>query len=936
MANKKHNIVALATAFSVFVQPLSIYAADGTSVDLKKEETEIVLLSNQEETEVAPKEEQEVMTTDNEEVEEKESLEDEEEKQDEASLVETIKEEIKEEDPLVDTSKEDTPEIEEATTVLEEEKQIEEVIVEAKSTETVEITADQWLEHALGQFHFFNRLALSIEGYYKFPQDTRFVDAINTSARSLLNWAVRRQNDGDFVTAIDSYERILAAPSVLNASMRQEAMNHHKSALHAHAMKQFHFHDRLALSIEGYNTYPNDTRFVQAINTNAQALLNWTISRHQAGEYAIAADRYNRILSSPVLAANIRNTGTYNNSYATQQKRTPEMYYDFAIKQFHFHDRIDRFVEGFQFYNAAEQTAGRFNEGLHASAQHLLNWSIRKQNDGDVDTAINRYEYLLSVSRLNASFRQTVETRHREALYHNALKHFHFTERLVQSIKGHQMYPTDDRFVQAISTSVHTLLNWTLPRHRAGDYEVAVDRYNLILTSPILAANVRELVIYNKGYAEQQKRTPEIYYEFAAGQFHFHDRLALFSQALDIYDEEEIITGKFHEGIYQSARHLINWSKNQQNQGNFSVAIDRYQRIINAKHVPQVIKNEAQYLLELAQNGENAPIRIEISRHVDYGMTLTQMADLQWDRFRAPQVWATARNGFVHRDFITTQTNSNGNTIYRVNLTNTSGTLNVRETASSSGNRIGFLWHNQAVNFLRTNGDWYEIRLGVWQNAEKNQVAQFANPANNSRFQHLVLTESVNLPASELNKLLQGRGTLDSTASTFIEAGRRNNANEIYLISHALLETGNGGSRLARGIFVDENGEAFTKTVNNTTVGITDANELTASQLNRATRVYNMFGIAAFDSCPDVCGARHAFEQGWTTPEKAILGGSAWIASRYLNSGKDTLYKMRWQPTGTGQYATDVNWAAHQANRMENFYNQLTNYTAYFDYPTFR
>lgn len=68
--------------------------------------------------------------------------------------------------------------------------------------------------------------------------------------------------------------------------------------------------------------------------------------------------------------------------------------------------------------------------------------------------------------------------------------------------------------------------------------------------------------------------------------------------------------------------------------------------------------------------------------------------------------------------------------------------------------------------------------------------------------------------------------------------------NEIYLISHALLETGNGSSILANGTMF--NGK----------------------------KVYNMYGIGAYDSNPNYLGAKYAYEQQWFTPEAAIIGGA--------------------------------------------------------------
>ena len=161
----------------------------------------------------------------------------------------------------------------------------------------------------------------------------------------------------------------------------------------------------------------------------------------------------------------------------------------------------------------------------------------------------------------------------------------------------------------------------------------------------------------------------------------------------------------------------------------------------------------------------------------------------------------------------------------------------------------------------------------------------------------------------------------------------------MYLISHASLETGNGSSDLAQGIEVGLN-------KNNVPVIVTKANR---SSLTKIKKVYSMFGIKAFDSCAITCGSRHAYEQGWDTPYKAIVGGAQFIGEEYIQ-GKNkegtklnTIYKMRWNPEfasingGYGkQYATDIGWASKQVNSMYNLYQQIGSYTLYLDIPEYR
>lgn len=226
---------------------------------------------------------------------------------------------------------------------------------------------------------------------------------------------------------------------------------------------------------------------------------------------------------------------------------------------------------------------------------------------------------------------------------------------------------------------------------------------------------------------------------------------------------------------------------------------------------------------------------------------------------------------------------------------------------------------------------WYEIgyRPKTWVNANREDVRYYLNPNNFERgtaafFQFLNLSESANLDPAEVNeKILFDKGILEGRAEAFIRAGDQYNINEIYLIAHALLETGNGTSELARGVYV--------KMVDGQ-LRIVDSNT------KGARKVYNMYGVGAYDGCALYCGAKHAYEQGWFSPEAAIIGGARFVSVNYIQAGQNTLYEMRFNPAnpGTHQYATDIAWAVKQTYRIKNLYDLLDHYVLTFEIPRYR
>ena len=231
--------------------------------------------------------------------------------------------------------------------------------------------------------------------------------------------------------------------------------------------------------------------------------------------------------------------------------------------------------------------------------------------------------------------------------------------------------------------------------------------------------------------------------------------------------------------------------------------------------------------------------------------------------------------------------------------------------------------YKRAVDIQMGRSPQVSGKTGGWVNASRQQVEYYINSSNfdiNSadHYQFLVLSQPAALNAKEVNqKILNNHGTLTGKAQAFIDAGTSYGVNEAYLISHALLETGNGQSDLAQGVPVDSKGKV---------VAPKDA----------VFTVYNMYGIGAVDSCPLECGAKKAFDEGWFTPEEAIIGGAGFI-NTYIARGQDTLYKMRWNPINPGhpQYATDIAWAVKQTSNIKRIYDLLDRYVLVYDVPKY-
>ena len=324
-------------------------------------------------------------------------------------------------------------------------------------------------------------------------------------------------------------------------------------------------------------------------------------------------------------------------------------------------------------------------------------------------------------------------------------------------------------------------------------------------------------------------------------------------------------------------------------------------------------------MIELASKG---------IKYTKYNITLEEALDMQ---MKVKPQTDNRKYAWVHSDYI----DSNNKV--------TASALRVRTQPSTSKDSevIGTLSKGTKVNIVGIHGNWYAIDYTNgyhWIHATKDDTLYYLNPNNfindkKQRFQFLDLSKPSGATKYDLNKFLKGKGVLEGKGQAFIDAARIHRINDVYLISHALHETGNGNSDLAKGIEVGKNS-------NKQPVLVTSSNK---NSLTEIETVHNVYGIGAYDDCPKKCGAITAYNNGWFTVEDAIIGGAAFIGNDYIKAGQNTLYKMRWNPQAmveqgkaTHQYATDIGWASKQVDNMYKLYQEIGINTLYLDIPQYK
>ena len=131
------------------------------------------------------------------------------------------------------------------------------------------------------------------------------------------------------------------------------------------------------------------------------------------------------------------------------------------------------------------------------------------------------------------------------------------------------------------------------------------------------------------------------------------------------------------------------------------------------------------------------------------------------------------------------------------------------------------------------------------------------------------------------------KSNLRNMGQAFVTAAQETGVNEVYLLAHAIWESGWGCSELAGGWVPDKDGEV-----------IVDGKHY---PYKKGQAYYNFYGIGAVDSNALSGGRALAVKEQWTSPELAIRGAAGWISANYLrrsSGAQDSLYLMKWDVIG--------------------------------------
>ena len=260
------------------------------------------------------------------------------------------------------------------------------------------------------------------------------------------------------------------------------------------------------------------------------------------------------------------------------------------------------------------------------------------------------------------------------------------------------------------------------------------------------------------------------------------------------------------------------------------------------------------------------------------------------------------------------------------------------------------------------NGVYQEIEPG-WYVASRDTVSFYLDPRNFLTEESIFMFENLKYNESiQTNEVVRNvtNGSFLNTneyLNILMKTAKTYNVSPVYLASRIRQEKGNSDS-------ISTTGASFTFSIDNNCL-INQGYQNNPNSWNALNScgngktysgIYNYFNIGAYGSyeSPQLRGliwANGGFDASvttylrpWNTKEKAIMGGTEYIASKYIDANQNTLYYQKFNvaptstyPTYTHQYMANIRAHQQEAYKIYKSYNEnnLLNNTYEFLIPVY-
>lgn len=317
----------------------------------------------------------------------------------------------------------------------------------------------------------------------------------------------------------------------------------------------------------------------------------------------------------------------------------------------------------------------------------------------------------------------------------------------------------------------------------------------------------------------------------------------------------------------------------------------KHVRLVYQNHVVTFVAGEKTYYADgMKYSFETAPVKVYYNKPKTYYIA----APLQ-TIFDALAMMVVQEEGSTRIDISPKKTETTGRTV------RTSYAYTKAELAAREYKRFPKTSRKNYRSLLTVSKD----KTGKFQFLQVNTYREVDEEYYEKYFNYKIYDYCREAKISIKKSVLYGK------ASQMLKTAKKYNIDPVYFACQTFVESAYGTSVLARGV------------------------------KSGGKKVYNLYGIKAYDSAPVRKGAAYAKKMGWTTIAKAIDGAASYLDTQYIRSKykQNTIFKIRFQPGKSlwHQYASDPYYAdkiGTQIYRMSHVYSEEAGFV--FDYPKYR
>ena len=758
----------------------------------------------------------------------------------------------------------------------------------------------------------------AIEGYSLYPTENKMKEAIEVAAGRMISWAGTLESRGNYDASLEYFETILTSPWLSNdtraaakagsTKMIKKIDRERMQTLYNESITSPTASGAWEKALEGYSAYPSESLFKDAIENAASRVMKWAKTLESRGDYASALHFYKTVQASPWLLNATKSTLENDIKRVNSAIDLSNRLYSESMTAATASESWSKALDGYDRFSKD----GRFEEAIGQASERMIEWAKTLESRGNYSGAIDFYTMVLSSTWLPTGVKQNVSNlkskteeilKSADFIYNESINAQTALIAWNKALEGLNMHNQDDRFEEALFIAASRVLEEAMSAHRKADYTQAIENYARLIDGPARLSEIK--VIAEKYSVLAQNKLTINSATYQTSNFTSSLENALNEQMkrapqTDV-DRKWVNASPTQVEYYLNPENFLNGMHLSNNSiiGHVNASALNVRSGSGTTHNP----------VDKIYQGQE----VEVTESRNGWLNVTYVKD------------NSKVSGWVSGKYITPVkkqelTKEFTNAYYPTAQVDVA-VLNVRSGPGISYNILTTINLNSRYTVLAERNGWYQVQLSGNQTGwVSGDLVTVTNRIDRNLLQFLKLSSPSSIGVVELNEELINSGILKDTGSAFIEASERFNINEIYLMAHAKLETGNGTSRLATGVMVSEvDGEAV-----------------------EPKFVYNMYGIAAYDNSPLKSGSEYAYKMGWDTVEKSIIGGAEWISRQYVNHAthkQDTLYKMRWNPSNPGahQYATDIGWAVKQTSSLNTLVelSQRHNLTLQFDIPVY-